>query len=64
MWLFKVMDTEELAKVDIICKYPIKKSHPTHAHTCVTFYNDFSLEPSGITTIKRNGEGVKLSLVS
>lgn len=37
----------------------------SYTHTHITFDPDFFPEPSGIiTTIKRNGEGVKLSLVS
>ena len=70
MWLFEVKDMEEIAKLDAIHKYPTRSQFSCHAHKHthtsyhITFHCDFSPELSGIITIKRNGEGVKLSLVS
>lgn len=59
---------EKIAKVDIICIYSIRShfsmSYPTHTHARVTFYHDFSPEPSGIITAKRYRESAKLSFAS
>lgn len=59
------MRMEEIAKVNVIYRYPIRHTFLyTQIHTHITVYHDFSPEPSGIITAKSNREDVILSLES
>lgn len=61
------MGAEEIAKVTVTCKRPVRSrfpvSHTQHTHMHVS-HSIMTSELPGIITIKRNREGIKLSLVS